>query len=152
MLVRAVAPFVVPTVQAVVPEQVPASVVTRKEGRSNLLMALFSRSAISAYVVSGWMAIALGHLKPELVPQPSILPAVVDPATTLLALDDRITLWTRLFAQSGTNAYEPSGERVTWPTFNILEPNVMVVTALVATSILLKLPALFWAIRANTGI
>jgi hypothetical protein len=68
-----------------------------------------------------------------------------------LTLEDRMTFWTRLFVQSGTKAKEASAEMVTWPTLLVPEPKEMVVTALVARSIVLKLPALFSPMRANTG-
>ena len=48
VLVRSVAPFVLPAVHAVVPEQVPTYVVTESVDRSSFLMALLSLSAIKA--------------------------------------------------------------------------------------------------------
>jgi hypothetical protein len=48
VLVRSVTPLVLPAVHAVVPEQVPAYVVTESVARSSFLMALLFWSAIKA--------------------------------------------------------------------------------------------------------
>jgi hypothetical protein len=150
-LARRVSPLVLPAVHCAVPEQIPAYVVTAREVRSSFLMALLSLSAIKAYALDGCIAMALGHLKPAFVPVPSSLLAVAVPAIMLVTLEDRMTFWTRLFQQSGTKAKEASADTATWPTLVMPEPNVMVVTSLVARSIFLKFPALFSPTRANTG-
>ena len=93
---------------------------------------------------------ALGHLKPALVPTPSsLLPAKV-PATKLVTLEDIITFWIILAPQLGTNANEPSEDIATAPALDMPVLNENVVVVLVARSTFLKVPALFWAIIANT--
>jgi hypothetical protein len=138
-------------VHAVVPEHIPAYVVTDAEAISSFLMALLSLSAIRAYELSGLIAMARGQLKRAFVPTPSTLLAVAAPATKLVTLDDIIIFWIMLPPQLGTNANVPSNDIATAPTFNKFVLKEIVVTSMVTRSTFRKVYALFWDTIANAG-